>query len=246
MVAYRTAWFSSSLLFGTVGVWTSLTTSTAGSLTLFCFVVLAVASVVLTVTDEGGRSRWRLAFAIGGITGGSVIAIAGLVHLLGMAVALGLVTMLAVSAPPLVSRALRRATRAGDASEPARGELPSSDERSNVAISAEGTTPIPAGRPSAPESRIMSAPWMVRAPESMDEASLCLAWRKTYVALQRVCTQGSTLSVVQRRQELLDEFERRNARGFVAWLESGARAAGNPSKYVFPAVRAGHHNNNQL
>ena len=246
MVAYRTAWFSVALLFGAVGVWASLATSTGGSVSLFCFVVLAVASVALTVMDQHRRSRWRLAFVIGGTCGGSVVAAMGLADLLGPGVAFSLVVVLAVSSPQMVARVLRRDMRSDDAAGPVGGELPPSDRRSNVMMGVGLTASgAPAGSTSAPESGIMSAGWMVRAPESMDEASLCLAWRRTYVALQHVRTQRATLGVVQRRQELLDELERRNARGFAAWLASGARAAGNPSKYVFPAARAGHHYNNQ-
>lgn len=246
MAAYRTAWFSTALLFGAVGVWASLATSTGGSLSLFCFVVLAVSSVALTVMDQHRRSRWRLAFVTGGICGGSVTAVMGLADLLGVAVAFCLVVVLALSSPQMVARVWRRASRADDAAEPVGDELPSVGRRSNGVMGVELTVAgIPAGSTSAPENGIMSAGWMVRAPESMDEASLCLAWRRTYVALQQVCTQRATLRVVQRRQELLDELERRNARGFAAWLASGARAAGNPSKYVFPAARAGHHYNKQ-
>jgi hypothetical protein len=70
----------------------------------------------------------------------------------------------------------------------------------------------------------------------MDDAMLCLAWRVSFAALQRpVLPPSSRLRIVDRRRELLDELERRNPRGFQAWLASGARAAADPTKYISPA-----------
>lgn len=245
MVTYRTAWFSSAVLFGAAGVWTSLVTSAGGALGVFCFMVLAVASVILTLTDEDGQPPWRSAFVAGCVTGASVVAVMGFVHLLGIGVTACLVLMLSVTSPMVVSRALRRATGPTDASAAASGLPPSSAGRSDPSTAAPVAAPAaaPAGRSSAVESRVLAAGWMASAPESLDEASLCLAWRKTYVALQRVTTQGTKLRIVQRRQDLLEELERRNAHGFAAWLRSGARAAGDPSRYVFPSTGLGHREN---
>lgn len=66
----------------------------------------------------------------------------------------------------------------------------------------------------------------------MDDATLCFAWRTSYVALQRSLPPSSTLLVVQRRQDILDDLERRNPGGLAAWLAAGPRAAGDPTKYV--------------
>ena len=75
-------------------------------------------------------------------------------------------------------------------------------------------------------------PWIEQPLDAMNDATLCLAWRTSYVALQRPVPLAIRVRVVDRRQEFLDEFERRNARGFEAWLASGARAAGDPTKYI--------------
>lgn len=42
------------------------------------------------------------------------------------------------------------------------------------------------------------------------------------------------LRVVQQRQLYLDELERRNPAGLAAWLASGARAAGDPTRFIVP------------
>lgn len=76
---------------------------------------------------------------------------------------------------------------------------------------------------------------MERPTTSMDDATLCFAWRVSFVALQQPLSLFSRLQIVGRRQELLDELERRNPRGFRAWLASGARAAADPSKYITAA-----------
>jgi len=37
---------------------------------------------------------------------------------------------------------------------------------------------------------------------------------------------------VEQRQLYLDEFERRNPTGLAEWLASGARAAGDPTRFI--------------
>jgi hypothetical protein len=62
--------------------------------------------------------------------------------------------------------------------------------------------------------------------------ALCVAWRRSYVQLQRTSDASTRNKIVDVRRCLLDEFERRNRQGFARWLESGARAAGDPSRYL--------------
>jgi hypothetical protein len=52
------------------------------------------------------------------------------------------------------------------------------------------------------------------------------------MSLQLQSSADDQIVVVAERQEYLDEFERRNPKGFVAWLASGARAPGNPLPYL--------------
>ena len=71
-------------------------------------------------------------------------------------------------------------------------------------------------------------------PDQMTVADLCQAWRSSYVALERVTSPESRLRVVMMRAIYLDELERRAAPAMQAWLHSGARAAGDPSRWVTP------------
>ncbi|MDT7796755.1 MAG: hypothetical protein QOI78_188 [Actinomycetota bacterium] len=65
---------------------------------------------------------------------------------------------------------------------------------------------------------------------STDE--LCTAWRRSYFQLLVARDAPARRSTVQRRQDYLDEIERRDPRGFVRWLHSGARAGGDPAPYL--------------
>jgi hypothetical protein len=69
-------------------------------------------------------------------------------------------------------------------------------------------------------------------PDLMDDADLCRAWRSSYVALERARSVESRMRVVAIRAIYLDELERRAGAGFQAWIGSGARAAGDPSRYL--------------
>lgn len=59
------------------------------------------------------------------------------------------------------------------------------------------------------------------APGLSDE-QLCRQWRTSCRRLRDESGPVPDLTTVEQRQWYLDEFEHRNARGFVAWLASGA------------------------
>ena len=68
----------------------------------------------------------------------------------------------------------------------------------------------------------------------LDDSSLCLAWRHTFVALQASRSATHRLFVVRQREAILDELQRRCPAGFDAWLAAGARAPSNPLPFVRP------------
>ena len=72
-------------------------------------------------------------------------------------------------------------------------------------------------------------PSSVRA---LSDAELCRAWRVSFGALDAAMTAGARARVVALRQSYLDEIDRRHPTGLAAWLSSGARAAGNPTRYL--------------
>jgi len=61
---------------------------------------------------------------------------------------------------------------------------------------------------------------------------LCVAWRRSYFLLILATDEPARRRVVQRRQDFLDEIERRDRRGFLRWLDSGAKAGSDPSPYL--------------
>ena len=77
------------------------------------------------------------------------------------------------------------------------------------------------------------------APDALSDDALCLAWRASFSALQRAGSPTQRLRIVDERRAYLDEIERRTAHGMAAWLASGARAAGDPSRFVLGDSAAG-------
>lgn len=73
------------------------------------------------------------------------------------------------------------------------------------------------------------------APRPVAELStgdLCAAWRRSYFQLLVARDAATRRSTVERRQDYLDELERRDPRGFVRWLHSGARAGSDPGPFL--------------
>jgi hypothetical protein len=61
---------------------------------------------------------------------------------------------------------------------------------------------------------------------------LCRAWRASHGALKSPSSVTQLMTAVTERQQYLDEFERRNASGFAAWLSSDVQSLGNPLPYL--------------
>lgn len=75
--------------------------------------------------------------------------------------------------------------------------------------------------------------------DELTDTDLCMAWRSSYVALDRAADLSAKLRAVEIRVVLLDELERRDAQGLEAWFRSGARAAGGPDRYLRGAPPGG-------
>ena len=86
----------------------------------------------------------------------------------------------------------------------------------------------------APEPNDRSVPRAVSPVPVADLATedLCVAWRRSYFLLLLATDEQARRRVVQRRQDFLDEIERRDRRGFLRWLDSGARAGSDPGPYL--------------
>jgi hypothetical protein len=154
----------------------------------------------------------------GGFAGLTVTGLVALVAALGVA-GLAMVLMLGSTAPVLRSL-LRSQLRA-------RWFPERSPTRPVVSTS-------PAGAPSViEEPRLAGAP--VSLPENcdnFDDAQLVMAWRRSFVQLQMAAGEADRLAAVNTRQRCLDELYRRHPRGMAAWLAAGARASGDPTRYI--------------
>ncbi|QNN54359.1 hypothetical protein [Nocardioides mesophilus] len=71
-----------------------------------------------------------------------------------------------------------------------------------------------------------------RPAASLTDVELCAAWRRSFGALLDAASPEEKESVVSLRQEYLDEMEVRDAGALEAWLQSGARAAGGPERFL--------------
>jgi len=63
-------------------------------------------------------------------------------------------------------------------------------------------------------------------------SELCWRWRTSFTALQHTVSPGERLRLITSRSELLDELARRDPERFQRWLDSGARAASDPARFL--------------
>jgi hypothetical protein len=83
-------------------------------------------------------------------------------------------------------------------------------------------------------------PALPAAVQTLTDKELCRVWRISFWALQSSRTPAAREQVVALRQAYLDELERRHPSALTAWLDSGARAASGPEKYL-PDQQDGRH-----
>jgi hypothetical protein len=76
------------------------------------------------------------------------------------------------------------------------------------------------------------------AVQALTDEELCASWRASY-AMMRAASPEDWVELVTLRQAYLDDLERRNPGGMRAWLDSGARAASNPARYLATDHRGG-------
>jgi len=227
---YRDLWVTLTAIIATVGACVAfLTWEVAGVLGAFVAGAVMGGAMTAALAPENLPRPWRRAAVGAAVSGVGVVAVAGLVVMLQV-VALVLLLALTLSAPPVV-RVLRgklttRAPRPVTATE----EQPPSEQPLDDLDTAQW--------PAAPDPATIEKSLPI-PPESLDDDALCWAWRRSYVVLQRTRSPDTRLHIVEVRQAYLDELERRNAMGLSAWLASGARAAGNPSRFIH------HHPTNQ-
>lgn len=237
MQTYRFAWLTLAGGLTALGLVAALFAWPAVAvLTFLLFATVVAAGTASMTTEEGQGLPWRSAARTGTASAAALVGAGGLIDLLGTW-GFALVVTTATVSPRVVAWGARLTAALGDEKSPPVAPEPRVDAwlaEVQAERPRESDMPVPAFPPSA------DAPWLVRPVAGMDDEALCLAWRSSYVALQRTSSMARELAIVQRRQELLDELERRSARGFSAWLASSPRAAGDPSRYLADDPRARH------
>ena len=109
-----------------------------------------------------------------------------------------------------------------------------------VALLHYGPNQVPATPTSALEPQKPHPSSVVALPSGPSElpltqwsdAELCRAWQITYVQLQRRPGAAWTGHLAEQRRTYLEELQRRNPTGFIAWIDNGARAASDPTRYL--------------
>jgi hypothetical protein len=218
---YRDVWLTVTAALLVCGVWVAvveLSVATVSSLLLFTWAVGGCA-VALVHYDDTPRCSWGRFLAETVLIGLGFLAFCGVLVLLGPAALLPIALIVAGS--PF---ALRTAARVFRRWHGVAGPQGAADESPPAAVLAAITEPSP----------VVFPPLSATA---MDLEELCWAWRRSFVRLQCCRTVAETSRVVAERQLCMDELERRNPVGLSAWLEAGARAASDPSRFVMPADR---------
>jgi hypothetical protein len=146
-------------------------------------------------------------------TGAVLTGAGGIVAVFGLAGAAWLLVLIALS--PAVRYCVdHRWFLLGDDPAPTTGHLP------------VGTPPeVP------PEPSPRPAP-VIEDVEALDDAALCLAWRRSFLMLEGARNGQDRMALVEQRQRYLDELQRRWPSGVAAWLASGARASSNPMPFL--------------
>ena len=184
------------------------------------FIVAAMTAAV--AAGEGGfRALPRMAWT-GLATALGVTAVAGMVAVfqsLGL-----LVVVMLFGSSPAVTTAIRVLWHSVmDTPDTAQRDGPPAQAhatRADVDLSGAPTPAVPATW------------WSPEEFGSLDDVSLCLAWRQSFILLESAQSPEDRFAVVEQRQRCLDELQRRYPQGVAAWLSSGARASGNPLPFL--------------
>lgn len=215
MGIYRILWLSVAAALGAVGAAVASLYLPWG--TLIALAVIAailgplVATGVHTQTHEEAAVPLPYVLRATGVAVVGTVAVSGLVALFGAIALLGL-GLLAVMSPAVLRRLLARAPHA-----------------SGQEIAAQPHTVAPPGPAPAPPL----------ACQTLSDAELCWRWRTSFAALQRAASTDERIRLIETRCALLDELADRDPAGFMRWLDSGARAASDPTRF-FSSTHSGH------
>ena len=181
----------------------------------------ALAAGVAREAPGGSRSAAAdAAWQAGAWTMGTILVVAGVATLAGGAVA-AIFSLIAVGVVlVLLLRRLRRRRGATGRGTPL----------------ARWAT-APAAPAAAAQPRPTTAPVRELPVAKLPTAALGSEWLRTTSALAGRLQPAARASIVRRRQETLDELERRDAVGFARWIAAGPAPGSNPADFVHGDVR---------
>lgn len=227
MGAYRTCWALVSAALAAVGI-----AAGAASLPEHMVVpVFGLSFVLFTCSASAALDRRPSArpgalltpALIGCAGGGGALAAVGLWHLFGAPASLLLAAGLAGTSPPALHRLARHADPGGGLARP---PAPGSLGPGRPAITPSGRTPaspIPSRGVVVPHPALLGA---------TGTAELCVAWRRSHGVVAGAADPLTLAACAELRRSYLDELERRDPEGFARWIGSGARAGGDPGRYL--------------
>ncbi len=212
-----------------VGLWLELRQVSAGLVVAVFGLLIAMAAICAwALREEFPRSASWIMRLVPSVSLGMLVVL-GLARA-GPAVVVGVMIALLVTCPDLYHpRALLEAGgRAPRRTFSWRGARP------RTSTSRPAPTAIRADWPPTPIED--DEPLVV--PDALGIDDLTRAWCSSYVALENADTPAARLRIAEARAACLDALEREDREAFVAWLEHGARAASNPTRwFAKPAER---------
>lgn len=206
MVAGRRIWWVLAAITGMAGCFAAVETVAPGALVVIALFVGLNAvglSIAAAIVNDAPDRRIRTGLRVGVVASAVTVALLGLVAGLG-GVGLLIGMSFAATSPPASERLGRWL-----------------EQRRLERRAAQ----VP------PDEREVSEHPRRRCSE-MTTAELVLAWRMSFNSLLRAQTTAATSEIVARRAQYLDELERRDPDGMRRWLDSGARAASDPSRFI--------------
>lgn len=238
--SYRRGWRTAVVVLVALGLVTALVfVGWSTNVVAFLMGGTLVASVHLSIglaQERQASDLIRDVLRLAARAGLCVVAIVGYATAIGLGT-MWLLLLVAVTAPPLVSRLWPQ--RADPVPRPEAAPRPPAKPKAGKKPRAERKAKRqPKVEPPPPEPVVLKAPEPPDLTDLSDE-DLCLAWRRSFTELQSCTTDEQRLAVVTTRNAYLDELERRAPGAFGQWLESGPRAAGNPAKFFSPHTNHG-------
>ncbi len=232
MRVYRVVWVLFCGVLGALGAVMAFTWSLSSVILILILAALTGFTVAMVaLTDPTGptrhpRDRRRIVATSTLLTAGGTVSFIGLGSLLGAPTAVLLLAIIVGGSPYAIRYCVRWLTEHGHLASAAPRHVRAERASRSAEAPVVATEPDQASKPHV-------------APEALSDEVLCRAWRASFSALQKASSPTQRLRIVDERRAYLDEIERRTAHGMAAWLASGARAAGDPSRFVLGDGAAG-------